>query len=349
MGWRWLLVLTTCASCLFKPQPSQVQDADPSGVTNLAFVSSRTYVLNMFANDASLADRACSDLAHQASPPHGGNFVAWLSMGRDAKSVIGNARGWVRSDGKPFADQLEDLIAGKIYYPLELDETGLNVTGSADVSVATGTRQDGTRIAGSDCTSGMVEFGTPDAGAPGWTEVGTLSCSSNLHLYCLQIDHAVPVAPTSGNERRVFVTDGTFGPSAGLSAADAICDTEKGTLSGTFRALLATDTAVAHARFNNAPTPWRRLDGVVVTSDWQTFTAPITVTPTQKYVSDLVYIGAPTADSLASGHTCASWTDPMALARTYLGISDRSSTDGFGSYSSNGSCTVLNHLYCVEQ
>ena len=58
-----------------------------------------------------------------------GTFVALLSTSTvDAKSRLGTARGWVRTDGKPFADRQEDLFRSNcgsaLYYPPRLDEFG---------------------------------------------------------------------------------------------------------------------------------------------------------------------------------------------------------------------------------
>jgi hypothetical protein len=95
-------------------------------------------------------DAWCNELA--AAVPLPGTYVAWLSaMGFDAETRVRatNARGWSRPDGMPFADTIDDIVAGNVLYPLRLDETGSDVSTVFDERIATGTIATGADAFGS--------------------------------------------------------------------------------------------------------------------------------------------------------------------------------------------------------
>src|SRR5207237_458405 len=114
--------------------------SDASGpAPNYMFVTSVGYNI-MTIGGLPGADMACQQAA---SGKLAGNFVAWLSaVGSDAIGRINIASGWVRPDGKPFADQSSDLARGAIFYPPLIDEDGAPVP--PDTLVATGTSSNGT-------------------------------------------------------------------------------------------------------------------------------------------------------------------------------------------------------------
>jgi len=72
------------------------------------------------------ADSACQARASAASLT--GTYRAWLSTsgtgGVNAIARLGTGRGWVRPDGKPFADTTNDISNGHIFCPPRLDEFG---------------------------------------------------------------------------------------------------------------------------------------------------------------------------------------------------------------------------------
>ena len=49
---------------------------------------------------------------------YAGTYLAWTD---DNDSLIAQARGWVRPDGRPFKDL---LAGGNVFYPPSLDEFG---------------------------------------------------------------------------------------------------------------------------------------------------------------------------------------------------------------------------------
>lgn len=89
---------------------------------NIAFVTSTTY--NGDLGGLAGADQKCQALAEAAGLP-ANVYKAWLSTSNEnAKDRLGSARGWVRKDGKPFADTVADIVSGKIFHPLRIDENG---------------------------------------------------------------------------------------------------------------------------------------------------------------------------------------------------------------------------------
>ena len=131
--------------------------------TNVAFAVAapiRAYMLGSIAG----ADIVCNQAAGAAHLP--GNYVAWLSDSTtNAIDRLTGSRGWVRADGKPFVDTPADLIAGKIFYPLDVDEHGTALP--PNTKVATGTLANGTRQ-GNDCNNYQA-LGSIEEGAAGWS------------------------------------------------------------------------------------------------------------------------------------------------------------------------------------
>src|ERR1700734_4365982 len=96
------------------PHDGQLTGDGALGEFNIAFVSSAMYDGDLGGTAG--ADTACRNLAHASGLP--GTYVAWLGTSTaSAVSRLGSARGWVRPDGKPFADRASDLGVGGVFYP----------------------------------------------------------------------------------------------------------------------------------------------------------------------------------------------------------------------------------------
>jgi len=107
-------------------------------IFNKAFVTSATFTGKLGGQKG--ADAKCARAAKAVGLS--GTFKAWLSTSkRNAKGKLGTARGFVRVDGQPFADQVSDIVAGRIFNPLDIDENG---DAHPDNAVWTGTLGDGT-------------------------------------------------------------------------------------------------------------------------------------------------------------------------------------------------------------
>jgi hypothetical protein len=285
---------------------------------NTVFVTSGAVPLALASLDA--ADQVCAAAATAAQLA--GHYRAWLSTSTaDARDRLQGARGWVRPDGAPFADTVEDIAAGRIFNPPLLDEHGAAATSAV---VVTGTAVDGRGDPAMDCgdwsgaATGMAIAGTT-AGTTGvWTYFTTVPCNQPARLYCFGVDHVATVAPPPARGKLAFLSEGPFTVGGGLAAADAQCAREAAAagLNGTFRALLSAPGASAASRVQaNAGAVWLRLDGVALDAegssaflDASTMLAPLNVTSQRRYMDANVFTGAAAPDVPGNdAQTCDGW------------------------------------------
>ncbi len=301
---------------------------------NVMFVSSRTYPNGNLGGLAG-ADHECQTMAQAAGLP--GTFLAYLSTSTVAAPTrFANARGWVRTDGLPVADTIQQLAAGNIWYPPLLDETG-HAFNTAHPIVLTGTKYDGTIAAGLTCSdwtssdaNSSVDNGTPVAGYSGWQFFGQESCGGGgdtERIYCMQSTQNVAVAQPQASGRIAFITHPIIGsgwaPSGGLAAADAYCqsDATSAGLPGTYLALLSTSTASAASRFDLSGAPWVRPDGVQVFAHASDLTAFVPIAPIVVASDRVSYFGNynvwnGSGSISAAGSTstdCLDWTAHAAI------------------------------------
>ena len=362
-----LLLVVAAGGCLFKPSPPPAPmpapaDGRPQIDANIVFVTSQPVVPSQLGG-LGPADALCTMLAMQKGLP--GQYVAWLSTaGIDAKDRLGGARGWVRPDGLPFADTADDLLAGIIYYPAMLDESGHAVAGPGDF-VVTGTGNDGKAVEDGTgnvltCTDWTADTGHGAAagitiGSTGrWTFTTTASCNQAARLYCFEVDRIVPVAPPpiTADDRLAFVTSAAFQSGVGPSSADTLCNGEGAALAGhgPFKALLAEPGAAARDRILLRDRPFVRPDGVIAVTDTNLtrFDAPINVGADGKsYVDDVVFAGAGTLDTPGvDAETCSDWT-----AMTGTAISGYSSVPWPPdlALASTTGCNTAGRVLCFEQ
>lgn len=196
-----VIALAGCFSRPPAPSPDVTGDAGASDARgdalldgtlaghNIMFVSSGvfTFLPLQQGQDASF----CSDAAQAAKLP--GSYIGWLShptfgSAADRLRALPMARDWVRPDGVPFADTVDDIITGNILHPPVIDENRHDVTvADPNVQVATGTAANGTiDNAGAACSNGEIAVGKPGTAPAGtWTDSGMVNCSAtNLRLYC---------------------------------------------------------------------------------------------------------------------------------------------------------------------
>lgn len=266
------------------------------------------------------ADAKCAALAEAAGLP--GTFVAWLSDSEtDAIDRLAGARGFYNMRFQAFADEVSDIVSGRIYFPIRYDENGDPVSGR----VATGTTHYG--AAADTCLdwesteeTGLLQVGDPTRAAVFWTEdFGGGHCDESFHLYCFQIDEYFPTYPTLTQGRTVFVSSATFVPGPeGRDAADALCaaDAAAENLDGTFVALLGTSSESPLARLTVPGRPWVRPDGMVVADDTAEVLAgplatPIDMLANGVYLAGVLTYGATTLDQSVALN-CDDWTSPDA-------------------------------------
>ncbi|HEY2387755.1 MAG TPA: hypothetical protein VGK30_12400 [Candidatus Binatia bacterium] len=321
---------------------------------NRVFVTSAT--VNGNFGGLAQGDTACQTAATGAGLP--GTWVAWLSDGStDAKSRLGTARGFVRTDGAPFGDTVASISSNPhILNTIHLDEHGANV---GTVTVWTGTDGDGTKSS-STCanwtsTSGSATIGSTGAGPDAWTASITQSCNAPRHLYCFETDKTATLTPTVAPGNLIFVTNGTFTPGAGGTAtADALCNSEATTalLSGSFVALLATSTQSAAARVVLSALNVRK-DGISVGSDavlsaGGALPSGIWQTASGAYVGGgAVWTGAATPGTVGTTtSTCNDWTS-TASSGGIFGLPNFADASWWSS--STQTCNHAFRVYCVPE
>jgi hypothetical protein len=325
---------------------------------NYVFVSSSAYPTNL---GIAAYDDACNRMARGAGLP--GPYVAWLSTSTaSAARRVGSARGFIRVDGRPFADTLGP--GAPVYFPPALDETGA-VPRSYPMAM-TGTNELGELIPGYNCsdwTDGNyqsgVQLGDPYGGAGAWTAGSGSGCGGYWLIYCIGTGIQRRLQRESALGRLAFASSGTFRSDGGLAGADSLCSAEARAagLLGSFKALLATEGVSAASRFNLRGPPWVRRDGVPIVEQASdlgrgNLIAPIDVSASGAYdfSGTFAWAGALTpADAGTAESTCASWTSraenvwsragrPTSI-NPYLGFGTFSVWCSFGPY----------RVYCLQE
>ena len=196
----FLLVLEGCGRISFdalgnrdggRPADGAITFGDGITTTmNIMFVTSgHQNAADLLAPEG--GDAICGQDAYGWQLP--GTYVAWLSSAnRNMRDLFANSRGWVRTDGRVFAESPAALFAGQIQSPPVLDETANDVRTGTAYPATTATDRNGMFV-GSDCDnytspSMFAVAGDPSSTGPGWTEGPTEDCGGNTRLYCFAID-----------------------------------------------------------------------------------------------------------------------------------------------------------------
>jgi hypothetical protein len=308
------------------------------------------------------ADAICQSHADAAGLP--GTYRAWLSTDTvNANTRLGNASGWIRPDGKPFAATVADLTNNKLFHPPRIDEAAIDVYSSV---AFTGTRHGvfGGVDPDNDCLDWTgdamfvsVEIGTTAQNGEEWTDYSDGTCALARRLYCFGTDHEAVVAPATpaGPIRRAFMTAWQVG--GGLASADDACASaaESAGLPGSYRALLATIGESPIARFDETGPPWYRVDDVAILAPsdvWSTATfleaSPNLTADGQTPISGILWTGAATAITAGTAaSTCDDWTDPSAQAgRGSAGWTD---LVGFFSYYPTACDHLTGAITCLQE
>jgi hypothetical protein len=351
---------TASAALTVTPTPT----ATSTAVFNIAFVSSTTS--NGDLGGQAGADAECAILAAAANLPNA-TYKAWLSTSTtNAAAKLGTARGFVRPDGQPFADQVSDIAAGNILNPLILDESGNNLahqivwTGTADAGIASAFAC-GDWLIGTGVSFG--ELGKSTGGAGAWSDdAGETSCNAFAHLYCFGTSqvNALTVTPTPG--RIAFVSKGSFATSQAVSGADSLCQNEASAAGlanpTTFLALLSTSTAPAASRFDVSAmsAPYVRPDGIEI-ADAPTIAAGSTLDSGIWQHADGSYVtefAAATWTGSAAPNvvgtlpaTCQDWMTTNGADTGSEGVSNV--TDTWWNSSMSTSCAEPLSVYCLAQ
>lgn len=368
---RALALFALTAGCFSKPPfdpqlvdaASDAQNMDavvdaPELIANVAFATSITTTIDTLGS-LNAADTFCQQRAMSAGlPPN--TYRAWLSTASTpAVTRLGTARGWVRVDGRPFADQISQLLTGEIYHPLRLDELGVDRNG---VTVATGTAELGTAD-GRDCsdlvggTTEQILSGVTDATRKKWTDnAASAQCASAVRLYCLGIDRQAPVSPPLRAGRIAFLSESLFGASIdGTAKAEAICADEamSAGFTGAFHPLLASTQVTAASRFTDGER-WVRVDGIPLAATAAdllngSVLTSLNVTSMGRYVSDeQAWTGIENGGTLKQFgvSTCGDWTDTMASG----GVGNVVRTTHLWFRSNQPvTCDTPRRIYCLQE
>ncbi|MBZ0231777.1 MAG: DUF1554 domain-containing protein [Deltaproteobacteria bacterium] len=355
----------TCTVTLDIDTAVEARFDDLSGGANFVFVTTDSLGPTTFSPLAN-ADAACMAEAAAAGLP--GTYRAWLSSSTvDAKDRLGTARGWVRVDGQPVADRVEDIVAGNLIAPIRLLATGEPATlnGAGHTVVLTGTQADGTHAPTtcSDWTSGggMVRVGNANNTARTWTDWfdgDAFDCGSNsAAIYCFGVDRAAAVTITPTPGRLAFISQGLWTSGGGIASADALCQADAASAgrTGTFKALVALTTASAASRFDAGGAPWVRADGIPLaapgTSPFGQLAVPLNVRADGTYSPyNWTMTGADSPTQAATNLNCNDWTDGTAGRAYSFGIGE--SVLEWFDHTGGGQtlpCDSAQRLYCFEQ
>ncbi len=348
-------------SCAFL---SGVGSCQPDGIAwgpNYVFVTAGKETGNM--GSIQTADQDCNTYATDASLP--GTYKAWLSTtSEDARDRLGAARGWIRPDGQPFADTVDDFTSGNIYYPPLVNEFGLAVDPAT--TVWTGTFGNGTADTGDTCndwgsTSPAGRFGWASATSNYWSSDQENSCTLQKSIYCFGVNQyydLAPPPPIPGAKRLAFVTRANWYPDSGRDAADGLCQTEAGAagLSGSFLAMLPTTSTSVSSRFSLQPTDgnWFRPDRVQISTSPQEMFNSDWLAPVNQYADGLgyssqayFYVGSTSGEQPGTlTTTCAGWTSNLGNA-----LVGRTAFSGAVSVwgAASRACTIASPIICLQE
>jgi hypothetical protein len=368
MGWTSTPSSTTCTGrvwgdcSLTLTQDTTVQ-AYFSPPPNYVFTTSTTQTAAL--GGLAGADAICKNLAIAAKLP--GTYVAWLSTSTvNAASRLNGASGWIRPDGKPVLNNVEDIAKNKFFYPPRLDESG-NDLGEAP-EVITATTENGTLSTGAtdtscgDFTSGVavpnmsVPAGLASANSSLFTSFSGLPCDQLTRLYCFGIDYQAQVMVAPPVARNAFMTKSDWTPGGGIGTADALCQQEASAagLTGTYKALLAPSGSTIASRFDTSGSPWTRVDGTWLAPDaglffqGTTFSAPpnLTADGSVYYGGQNLWTGAATPSTVGTAaSTCVDWSSMSGQG--VAGVAgDSSVRDFFGELTQ--SCNWGFKLACLQ-
>jgi len=304
-------------------------DADVTILADFSPTPNRVFVTSGATNGAiggiGGADDICA--AHASTANLTGTFIAYISDSTtSAPSRLAGSRGWIRTDGAPFADAPTAFSTSDIRFPVRLDELGndlgdpLVFTGTSFGTTTVNHCQDWTSNAGNqNGTTNEVKYGSDSLGG------GTRACTFPGHLLCTEIDRVVPVATRPDTGRMAFMSTTDWTPGGGRASADAHCASEAANagLTGNFLAALATTTESLASRFP-ATEIYRRVDGVrllrgpgMFTGEW--LDVPPELDQFGAVVGNDFWTGTTNWNALPpAADTCNDWTDNTALVSGYL-------------------------------
>lgn len=306
---------------------------------NYAFVTAGRYtgVLGGVAG----ADTICGTEADAAGIS--GDYVAllWSADRPDPAALLAGSRGWKLPSGEWLADTPATVSQGAFYRPLNAFASGQRVDRFEDGGLRfwTGRYTD-------TCGDWRSATGLGDqAYVPQYARLsdGGLACTDAYRLACFERGHAVAPALPAISHARLFVTAATWTPGAGITRADALCNTEA-TAAGIGASMaLLPDTVAAADRVPGARTTfYQQPDGILV----GTLAAPdsyfLVGADRAPHEGALWTAGDPLQ---LPEETCAAWTSGAPTDRAIIGST---TWGGYGDINDQATCGQDAHLLCAE-
>lgn len=329
------------------PDASRSIDGAPgpdaaASVLGRAFVTAASYQGDFGSSSA--GDAICQAAADGQGL--GGTFVALLADStRGHLDALAGSRGWVDLDGLPLADQPSDWLDGRLRYPLRRTELGSLASGTVWLGSDTHSCDDWTTTGGGGGAYGKAERATlprPTAG-----------CGTNAHLFCVEVGRNAPLPPTNESGRNIFISQFGWSSGGGLASADAFCDAEASAagLPGSYLAALGSSAGGPMARFDPEGAPWRRVDGVRVTTTAAEFASMTSGTVNATFVNRDA-TGEPQAAYFSTTGSpldhCADWTSTSGALIVAAGWMTSADVDEFWGWGAN-TCADSTRLLCVQE
>lgn len=300
------------------------------------------------------ADEICATAARRGG--FAGTFVAVMS---DADTLavdrLEGARGWVRPDGLAIADRPIDLLQGRMWHPVNLDETGQALL---DALIITGSSGDGTLDDASTCDNwtSIAPDLTFRRGRSGrtyddWLSSGTSFCDSNAHVQCFGVDQNEALEFEVEEGRLAFVSQAPVSADAGRDAFDAVCAAEASAakLSGSFLAFVGTSTVAPLERFDTSGPQWVNTNGFPIADSAAALSinthliAPVGFTVDGQPSLSNVWTGADSAVDTDT-FTCDDWSS--AVGGAWAGVAGNTESWVHVNYVG---CSAELPVYCFEE
>jgi hypothetical protein len=315
-----------------------------------------------------------------------GTFKAWLSNANDdAYCRVHNLTGkkssncgqaslpvsagpWVRTDGFPFSETIDQMLNGKVYTPLRYDEYGNLLPEDPLPFLFTNTSSSGTVNSShsescddwSSSNNVYVGLGGYEYTYNMWTSYYSAVCNNTGRLICIQTGKGKALPNFAVQGKKVFVTQpmgsGNLsswpgsGGKTGLAAGDSICQSraDAAGLEGTFKAWLSSSTVNAKDRLISDG-PWVRLDGVKIAdskadlTDGRLFSS-INLMINGQYISNYAVRTGTNSDGTKAAATCEDWTSASATGKIGIAAHAGASWTDKG----DSSCESTFSIYCFE-
>ena len=320
-------------------------------INNLIFVTHDTFATTL--GGVAAYDAKCNAAASAVGLNNlaGSGYIAYLSSPSSLASTrLGSARGWVRLDGRPFADTQSSLLNGQVFNPIHFADFGQVDSG---VFVMTGTSfgQLGNSCSGWTSASGVGLGGDPQAG-PSWSDLfGDQLCSAAGHLICVGISKTTPVAAVVTSGRQIWHTNTPYIIGGGLTP-DQKCQSERP--AGVTSAVAFIDYAAKSAASLLSPNQnYVRPDGTLVGTGAQLSSnsyleSGIWQSAAGTYEFASVWSGGNYPDTVGSLTTCADWTSSSDTGITAIGVANSVATNyWWGNSGAYCNATYVN-LYCLQ-